>query len=145
MADYSSTPLAKKLGIREASSVSVIDAPDGFADLLGPLPSGAIIRYDVGASDEPDIVVLFSTEAADLTDSVPRLTAVLPPHGALWVAYPKKASAVPTDLSFPVVQRIGLDAGLVDNKSAAVDETWSGVRFVVRLADRAGWRERRRP
>jgi hypothetical protein len=85
-----------------------------------------------------DVIVLFSTAREHLEGRFGPLAAALAPAGGLWVAYPKKAAKVPTDLDFGVVQGIGLDAGLVDNKSCAVSHIWSGVRFVIRLADRPG-------
>jgi len=90
----------------------------------------------LGAKPGTEVVVLFTTSHAELRRRFPALKATLAPHDGLWVAWPKKASKIETDLDFAAVQRIGLDAGLVDNKSAAVDEDWQAVRFVYRLADR---------
>jgi hypothetical protein len=90
----------------------------------------------LGAKPGTEVVVLFTTSRAELARRFPKLKRTLAPHDALWVAWPKKAAKIETDLDFDAVQQIGLDAGLVDNKSAAVDDHWQAVRFVYRLADR---------
>lgn len=125
--DYSDTPLPKKLGIKEGSRVALQKAPDGFAELLGVKPK---------LRGEFDVAVLFATRQGELTRAFAPLARRLAPAGGLWVAWPKKASGVETDLTFDAVQRTGLDAGLVDNKSCAIDDTWQAVRFVIRLSDR---------
>jgi hypothetical protein len=131
-ADYSGTPLPKKLGIREGSRVCVVGAPEGFA--LAPMPSDVEVRSR--ARGRLDVVILFTTRRAELLRRFGALARALDPAGRLWVAWPKKASGVPTDLTFATVQRVGLDAGLVDNKSASIDDVFQGLQFVVRLADR---------
>ena len=131
---YSGTPLPKKLGIREGSRVAVVSAPDGFDDVLGALPTGAEVR--TSARGRLDVVVFFVTRRAELARRFPSFVRALEPAGGLWVAWPKKTSGVATDLAFEAVQEVGLDAGLVDNKVCAIDATWSGLRFVRRLADR---------
>ena len=131
---YSGTPLPKKLGIREGSRVAVVSAPDGFARVLGPLPSGVDLR--TGARGRCDVVVFFVTRRAELARRFPSFARALERDGGLWVAWPKQTSGVATDLGFDAVQQVGLDAGLVDNKVAAIDATWSGLRFVYRLTDR---------
>ena len=136
--DATPTPLIRKLGIRPGSRVTVSGAPASFPATLGELPPGATLSTRAGRSR--DVIVIFATRLADLERRVPRLMPSLAVDGGLWLCYPKRASGVATDLDFAIVQRIGLEAGLVDNKSAAVDDTWSGVRFVVRLADRPSWR-----
>jgi hypothetical protein len=130
--DYSSTPLPKKLGIREGSRIFLAGAPDGFE--LAPMPSGVEVR--ARARGPLDVVVLFAVRRADLLRRFDALARALDPAGRLWVAWPKKASNVPSDLTFEVVQRVGLDAGLVDNKSASIDDAFQGLQFVVRVADR---------
>lgn len=132
--DYSGTPLPKKLGIREGARVYVADAPDGFDTVLGPLPTGVQRLRRAGSS--MDVVVFFVTEERTLRARFAGLAAGLEPAGRLWVAWPKKAAKVPTDLGFDVVQRTGLDAGLVDNKSASITDTFQGLQFVYRLKDR---------
>ena len=135
-AGYSGTPLPKKLGIKEGSAVLLVKAPDGFAEnTLGELPMGARILAD-GDDTRPDVVILFAIDSATLFEAFAGLADRLPDDGGLWVGWPKKSSKVPTDLNFDVVQRHGLDNGLVDNKVCAIDETWSGLRFVYRIADR---------
>jgi hypothetical protein len=132
-AGYSGTALHRKLGIHEGSRVLVVDPPAGYPDALG-LPTGVeLLRR---ATKELDVVLLFVVRRVELARRFPRLARALAPAGGLWVAWPKKSSGVATDLDFAEVQRIGLESGLVDNKVAAIDETWSGLRFVIRLKDR---------
>ena len=125
--DYSATPLPKKLGIQETSRVALAKAPAGFAEGLG---------VKVRLRGEFDVAVLFAKRQGELTRAFAPLARRLAPAGGLWVAWPKKAAGVPTDLTFDAVQKTGLDAGLVDNKSCALDDTWQAVRFVIRLKDR---------
>jgi hypothetical protein len=135
--DYSGTPLHRKLGIREGSAVALLDAPEGFPALLEPLPGGVELRRT--ARGPVDVVVLFATSRARLASRFPAAKGAIGADGGVWVAWPKKTADVPTDLDFAFVQQVGLDAGLVDNKTAAIDATWTSVRFVVRLADRPSW------
>ncbi|HET7482711.1 MAG TPA: DUF3052 domain-containing protein [Actinomycetota bacterium] len=128
-----STSLPKKLGIKEGARVALINSPTDPARLLGPLPG---VEIKIQARGTFDVIVLFATKISEVTKRFPTLARALEPNGRLWVAYPKKASGVTTDLTFDNVQRTGLDAGLVDNKSIAVDDTFSGVQFVYRLKDR---------
>ena len=132
-AGYSGTPLPRKLGIRDGSRVLLVHPPAGFAAVLGELPDGARI---VDAGEGLDVVVVFVTELADLRGQFADLAASIDPAGGLWVAWPKRASGVATDVDENRVREIGLEAGLVDNKVCAIDGTWSGLRFVVRLRDR---------
>jgi hypothetical protein len=127
VAGYSGTPLPQKLGIKDGARIRVSGAPAGFARKLGVSPR---------SRGEADVIVLFARTAADLGPAFLRARASLSMSGGLWVAWPKKASGVATDLSEDAVRRHGLSQGLVDNKVCAIDETWSGLRFVVRLADR---------
>lgn len=136
MAGYSGTPLAKKLGIKDGADVALVGAPDGFELELAPLPDGVKVRKRVSGSNI-DVVMLFVTARAELERRFPAAARALQPAGGLWVAWPKRASGHPTDLTENVVREVGLASGLVDNKVCAVDEVWSGLRFVVRLADRA--------
>ena len=132
--DYSSTPLTTKLGIREGARLYVAGAPQGFDASLGSLPGG--VRRLGRAGRSLDVVVLFATRARDLRARFAALVRGLEPDGRLWVAWPKKASAVATDLDFETVQRVGLEAGLVDNKSASITDDFQGLQFVYRLKDR---------
>lgn len=129
--DYSNVPLWKKLGIRDGSSVAIVRSP---SDVTIEIPPGAQ-RLGRPAKDT-DVIVVFDSTLAELAKTFPTLKAKLAPDGGLWVAYPKKSSKIPTDLTFENVQQLGLDAGVVDNKSCAIDANWSGVRFVYRLKDR---------
>lgn len=135
-AGYSGTPLPKKLGIKEGSAVLLVNEPEGFAEnTLGELPMGARI-LDNGDDARPDVIILFAIDSGALFSAFAGLAERLPDDGGFWVGWPKKASKVPTDLNFDVVQRHGLDTGLVDNKVCAIDETWSGLRFMYRIKDR---------
>lgn len=132
--DYSGTPLPKKLGIREGSRVLLANAPEGFDRLLSPMPGGAKLVKQVVTP--LDVGVLFATEQAELIRWFDELAGALDTAGRLWVAWPKKASKVPTDIDFAFAQGIGLDAGLVDNKSASITDVFQGLQFVRRLKDR---------
>jgi hypothetical protein len=125
--DYSSTPLPKKLGITEEARVSLVGAPEGFSATVG---------VERNARGEADVIVLFTTRLADLGRRFEDLARRLDPAGGLWVVWPKKSAKVATDLSFEEVQRVGLEAGLVDNKSCAIDDTWQALRFVIRRENR---------
>ena len=98
--------------------------------------SATPLSQKLGAKPGTEILVLFTTSRAQLEQRFAALRDTLAPHDGLWIAWPKKASRIETDLDFEAVQQIGLDAGLVDNKSCAIDEDWQAVRFVYRLADR---------
>lgn len=134
MAGYSGTSLPKKLGIREGSRVALVKAPIGFEVSLDPLPDGVRLRTTVRG--EQDVVVFFVTRRSELERRFAVLARNLEPAGGLWIAWPKRTAGVATDLTESVVRTIGLGGGLVDNKVCAVDEIWSGLRFVRRLADR---------
>jgi hypothetical protein len=134
MAGYSSTPLPKKLCIREGSRVALVNAPRGFESVLGPLPAGA--EFVPPSRRGLGVVLLFARTRAGLARRFAPLASRLADDGSLWVAWPKKSSGVESDLSEGFVRAHGLDAGLVDVKVCAVDETWSGLRFVYRLRDR---------
>lgn len=131
-AGYSGTPLPKKLGIKPGHRVGLIGAPAGFD--LAELP--ADVKLVRRAQGRFDVMVFFTERETELLSRLPRLKTLLVPNGGLWIGWPKKSSGVATDLAFDNVQRAGLDLGLVDNKICAIDETWSGLRFVYRLKDR---------
>jgi len=143
MAGYSGTPLPQKLGIKEGHRLAVLDAPAGYPAALGELPAGVRPERRLSKGRDYEVVLLFSRRREHLARALPAALARLAPAGGLWVAWPKKASGLETDLAFDSVQRLGLDLGVVDNKICALDETWSGLRFVVRREDRAGWETRR--
>jgi hypothetical protein len=135
--DFSGTPLWKKLGIGQGARVSLLGAPPGFdATLTGlaPLPDG--VTFVTRAAKDLDVVVLFVTRAADLARRFPPLVGSIAPAGRLWVAWPKKAANARTDVDFDLVQSTGLAAGLVDNKSASITDSFQGLQFVWRRADR---------
>jgi hypothetical protein len=133
-AGYSGTPLPRKLGIKEGHRVAVVSPPAGFADTLGDLPDGVEVRRT--ARGRNDVLLFFVTRQAELARRFPSFARSIEWDGGLWVAWPKKTSGVATDLGFDQVQEVGLRCGLVDNKVAAIDETWSGLRFVHRVANR---------
>lgn len=138
MAGYSQTPLVKKLGIKPGFRISIINEPADFLRTLGEVPDGL---HRLKAPRAPmDMVIIFSTEERRFTPAFEKAAATLASTGMIWAAWPKKSANVPTDLRFENVQRIGLDAGLVDVKICAIDEVWTGLKFVIRLKDRAGRR-----
>lgn len=130
MAGYSGTPLPKKLGITEGKTFATKHAPDGFADTLGELPATVEWRRQVRPG--LDVVVAFYTKRSTMVTDWPKLTAAVAPNGTVWIAWPKKASKVPTDITEDVLREELLPTGWVDNKVCAVDETWSGLRFALR-------------
>jgi hypothetical protein len=134
MAGYSGTPLPKKLGIKENQRIALINAPEGFQDLFNPLPRNTKVVSPVTAP--LDLVLIFTDREKSLATHFPLLATKLSSNGMIWVAWPKKSSGVDTDLVFDRVQRIGLDCGLVDVKICAIDEIWSGLKFVIRVKDR---------
>jgi hypothetical protein len=132
-AGYSGTPLAKKLGIKPGHRLMLLGAPEGFA--IPELPDGVtVVRR---ASGTADVIVSFHTEFADYARRLPKLRACMKPAAGLWIAWPKQASKVPSDLSDVVVRNFALQTPeLVDNKVCAIDQVWSGLRVVIRLKDR---------
>ena len=136
MAGYSGTPLPKKLGIKEGLRIAVVNAPENFQRELGALPENAV--FVTRLTKPLDIVLLFVFSERALLRDFAKLAEKLATNGMIWVAWPKKSSGVATDLTFERVQRIGLDSGLVDVKICAIDDVWSGLKFVLRLKDRAG-------
>jgi hypothetical protein len=135
MAGYSGTPLPKKLGIKEGSRIALVNAPKDFESELGELPDN--VQFIKGAGKSLDIILFFVLNERALVRDFAKLAGRLTPNGMLWIAWPKKSSSVTTDLSEQRVREIGLDAGLVDVKVCAIDETWSGLKFVYRLKDRS--------
>ena len=130
---YSGTPLARKLGIAERGTFAVVSDPGHTDNLLAPLPAGA---RRIEAVAEADVVILFTTARDDLAERIGALGDAVFPDRALWIAWPKRASNVETDMTEDVVRDVALPLGLVDTKVAAVDATWSGLRLV--------WRRERR-
>lgn len=134
MAGYSGTPLVKKLGIKDDHVVALLGAPAGFTDVLVDLPASVQLR--TRAAGTADVVVSFHTKRADLEKRLPTILKCMDVNGGWWVAWPKKASGVPTDITEDTVREVALPLGLVDNKVCAIDDTWSGLRVV--------WRKERR-
>jgi hypothetical protein len=135
VAGYSGTPLAKKLGIKEGSTLALVGAPDHIDDELAPLPDGVQVRRRAANAD---VALAFFTKRADLERKIDALARNIYPDGGLWIAWPKKASGVPTDITEDTIRDVALPLGIVDNKVCAVDDTWSGLRLVWR-------KERRKP
>jgi hypothetical protein len=136
-AGYSGTPLARKLGVVEGSSVVLVNAPEGFEEVLAA-PAGAEVRRRLPPAGRRavDVAVLFATDRAGLERRFPRVAASLRPAAGFWVAWAKRSSGVPTDLSENVVREVGVANGMVDNKVCAVTDVWSALRLVYRLVDR---------
>src|ERR1700722_19397498 len=132
---YSGTPLAVKLGLRSGQAVAVLGGPDGFADSLAA-QAGVQARPDLDGTALFDVIVFFSPWRADLESELGRLRARMAPACGLWIAWPKRAAKVPTDMTDHVVREVALPTGLVDNKVCAIDLTWTGLRLVVRRANR---------
>lgn len=135
MAGYSGTPLVKKLGIKEGSRIALVNPPKDFISQLKELPDH--VQFIKSSAKSLDIILFFVLTERALAGDFAKFAARLAANGMIWIAWPKKSSGVATDLSFEHVQQIGLDAGLVDVKICAIDETWSGLKFVYRLKDRA--------
>jgi hypothetical protein len=133
-AGYSGTPLAKKLGIADGSRVTTIDAPTDFRELLAPIPDG--VEFRTTLRGRADMIVFFTRSRAKLERRVEIAGRAIFPNGGLWIAWPKRASKIDTDMTEDVVRDMALPLRLVDNKVCAIDDTWSGLRIV--------WRRERR-
>lgn len=129
-AGYSGTPLARKLGVRGDTIIVTIDAPKNYAALIAPLPAGA--RIVARASTKPSFVHLFVTARAELAKRLRSLRGTLVQDGVVWVSWPKKSARVPTDITEDTIRAVALPLGFVDVKVCAVDETWSGLKLVIR-------------
>jgi hypothetical protein len=129
-AGYSGTPLVKKLGIKPESRLALLGAPDDFDATLGELPDGVAVRRQLRGP--LDVIVAFYLDRLVFERKLPALRDALQPAGGLWIAWPKRASGVATDMTEDVVREVALPTGLVDTKVAAIDETWSGLRLVIR-------------
>jgi hypothetical protein len=133
-AGYSRRTLVEKLGIKPGYRIALFNAPSGYEVTLGPLPEN-VITVNSGAHDL-DLVQFFSASRDELERRFEMLAALIKSNGMLWIAWPKGASKIPTDLNENIIREIGLATGLVDVKVIAVDEQWSGLKFVYRLKDR---------
>ena len=129
-AGYSGTPLVQKLGFKAGMKAAVLSAPADFDATLGALPEGVAVTTRLGGSK--DMVILFVTERAVLAKRLDALRAAIAPDGMVWVAWPKKAAKMDTNITEDVVREVVLPAGLVDVKVCAIDETWSGLKIVIR-------------
>jgi hypothetical protein len=136
VAGYSKTPLAQKLGIKDGHTLALLSAPADFERTLGKVPPGVRVMQAIGKPGSVDVAVVFVKSRRDLEKRFARVAAAMKPNGGMWVAWPKKASGVATDLTEDVVRDVALPKGLVDNKVCAIDETWSGLRLVWRVENR---------
>ena len=134
MAGYSKRALVEKLGIKSGAAIAILNAPQGYDRILGRLPARVIRK--TAAAGPLDFIQFFTTEKRELSRQFAGLARALAPAGMLWVSWPKRASGVATDLTEDVIRAVGLGRGLVDVKVAAVDDVWSGLKFVRRLEDR---------
>ena len=133
-AGYSKKSLVEKLGIKEGSKVAILNPPKNYSATLGPLPNNVALASKLPA--RADFIHFFTRERRDLEGAFANLKRALAPDGMLWISWPKGASKIAADLNENIVREIGLAHGLVDIKVCAVDETWSGLKFVYRLKDR---------
>jgi hypothetical protein len=129
MAGYSGKGVVQKLGIKPGFRIFVNEAPSAYCDIVGELPDG--VRFGAHLAAPLDMVHLFATKAAGLKSRLEQCRAAIAPDGMVWVSWPKKASGVATDLSDIVVRAAALPLGLVDVKVCAIDEVWSGLKFVI--------------
>ena len=134
MAGYSGTPLAKKLGIKPGTRLRAVNAPADYAALLAPLPEN--VTFTRTDSDELDVVHLFTKTRSELIKLIDRYKTKIKQNGAIWVSWPKKASGIPSEITEDTVREVALPLGLVDIKVCAVDETWSGLKLVIRKENR---------
>ena len=137
MVGYSGTPLPRKLGIKPDTTLVIEDAPPGFDATLGELPDG--VHHADDEETDVDVLIAFHVSRDALATAFLDQACRIAPNGGYWIAWPKRSSGVPTDITEDVLREVILPAGLVDNKVCAVDETWSGLRFVVRKENRAAW------
>jgi hypothetical protein len=134
MAGYSATPLQKKLGIKEDLTIFILQPPENYFDWISPLPEGVKIKPKL--SGQIDFIHLFVKDQKVFTKEFIRSKKYMKKEGLMWISWPKKASKVPTDLDENIIREFGLKNGLVDVKVCAVDEVWSGLKFVYRVKDR---------
>lgn len=131
---YSKKSLVEKLGIKEGFKVTILNSPANYNHTLGKLPENVAVIKNL--SKRLDFIQFFTKESKELRSKFPTLKKALSQNGILWISWPKGSSKVKTDLNENIVRKIGLGNGLVDVKIAAVDEIWSGLKFVYRLKDR---------
>jgi hypothetical protein len=134
MAGYSDTPLLQKLGIKPGTTVVTVNAPTSYRRLLGALPEG--VSFSERLKRDSNFVHVFADNRAELETRLPALREKIADNGTVWVSWPKKSSGVPTDVSEDVVRAVALPLGFVDVKVCAIDETWSGLKLMVRRSNR---------
>jgi hypothetical protein len=134
MADYTDIPLVQKLGIKEGTRLCTVNAPNDFRNVLGELPLA--VEWANRLRPPLDIVVAFCDRRSSLVTNWPSLVAAITPEGAIWIAWPKKASGIVTDITDDIVREEILRRGWVDNKVCAIDNTWTALRFVIRRPER---------
>lgn len=130
MAGYSGTPLAKKLGFKEGYRVRIQGAPEDYLDLVGPTPKN--VKISKSLRNDIDIFHLFTRSSSELKAQLPKLIGAIRQNGMIWVSWPKKSSGVPSTVTEDTIRSVALPLGLVDVKVCAVDETWSGLKLVIR-------------
>jgi hypothetical protein len=135
-AGYSGTPLLQKLGVKEGTRFAIVNPPRGFVNSLPALPKGA--RLSQRETGEADVILWFVMSRVGLESLGTTMKRMRPTGGMLWIAWPKKASKVASDLTEDVVRVAALEAGLVDTKVCAIDETWSGLRLSRRRLNPSG-------
>jgi hypothetical protein len=133
-AGYSGTPLVRKLGIEKGDVVALVNEPPTFRTDLDPIPD--LVTFRTSLRGSPDVAVMFFTRRRELENRLPLAARAIFPDGAVWVAWHKKSSKVPTDITEDTVREVALPMGLVDNKVAAIDDVWSGLRVVWRKENR---------
>jgi hypothetical protein len=134
VAGYSATPLAKKLGIKPGTVLRTVNAPADYEALLAPLPQDVTMAQT--DTNDLDVVHFFTKTRSELIKLIDRYKSRIKQNGAIWVSWPKKASGIPTEINEHTVREIALPQGLVDIKVCAVDETWSGLKLVIRKENR---------
>jgi hypothetical protein len=140
VAETSPTPLTRKLGIKPESRVALLGAPADFGALLEPLPGGVSLCTALDGTEPFDVVVGFTLLLTEVAEAVRSARPLLAPASGLWIAWPKRSSGVPTEVSDDLVREIALPTGLVDNKVCAIDATWTGLRLVIRRELRSNTR-----
>jgi hypothetical protein len=134
MSGYSNTPLAKKLGIKPGLRITTVNTPENYWQLIGSLPPSVVLEQK--PTRDLDLVHLFVTSKRELTRQLPTVLGCIKSNGVIWVSWPKKAARVATDLTEDVIRNQILPLGLVDTKVCAVDDTWSGLKLVIRVSER---------
>jgi len=134
VAGYSKRTLAEKLGIKQNAQITILDAPANYKNTLGALPAGVTVKRQL--DEASDWIQYFTSSQNSLRNHFPELKGRLSSGGMLWISWPKGSSGLPTDLNENIVRKIGLENGLVDVKVCAIDDQWSGLKFVYRITDR---------